>query len=142
MPDPDRVADLDVLTGRHRAAVARLADPGGELALERGAHRDGDPLVALVGLHEVRELLLVDLLVALEQLATALGLELLRRPAPDQVAVRLTVAEQRHLDEVLRLAVVDVDDHVLGDVDQTPRQVAGVRGPQSGVREALAGAVS
>ena len=33
------------------------------------------------------------------------------------------------------------DDHVLGDVDQAPGQVAGVGGAQRGVGEALAGAV-
>ena len=113
--------------------------PSSHLSEERTGTRDS--IVALVGLDHRGQLGLVDLLVALEQLATALGLELLRRQAPDQVLVRLAVLEQRHLDEVLRLAVGLVDDHVLGDVDQAPRQVARVGRPQRRVREALAGAV-
>ncbi len=51
------------------------------------------------------------------------------------------VVAQRRLDEVLRLAVVGADDHVLGDVDQAPGEIARVRGAQRGVGEALAGAV-
>ena len=39
------------------------------------------------------------------------------------------------------LQSVGADDHVLGDVDQAPGQVAGVRRAQRGVGEALAGAV-
>ena len=38
-------------------------------------------------------------------------------------------------------AVILPDDHVLGDVYQPPGQVAGIGGPESGVRQALAGAV-
>ena len=51
------------------------------------------------------------------------------------------LAVDRHLDEVLRLAVLGVDDHVLGDVDETTGQVTGVGGTQGGVREALTGTV-
>ena len=46
-----------------------------------------------------------------------------------------------HLDAELGAAIVLRDDAVLRHVDQTTRQVAGVRGLQRGVREALAGAV-
>ncbi len=46
-----------------------------------------------------------------------------------------------HLDVLLGAAVGLADDHVLGDVDQTPRQVAGVGGAQRGVGEALSRAV-
>ena len=49
--------------------------------------------------------------------------------------------EERQLDELLRLAVLLADDHVLRDVDETPRQVARVGGAQRRVGETLAGAV-
>ena len=46
-----------------------------------------------------------------------------------------------HLDVLLGAAVDLADDHVLGDVDETARQVAGVGGAQRGVGETLARAV-
>ena len=49
--------------------------------------------------------------------------------------------EERQLDELLRLAVLLTDDHVLRDVDETPRQVARVGGAERRVGEPLAGAV-
>ena len=62
------------------------------------------------------------------------------RPIRFVVQLAVVVAE-RHLDEVLGLAVLGADDHVLGDVDETPGQVAGVGRAQRRVGEALAGAV-
>ena len=47
--------------------------------------------------------------------------------------------EAEHRD-ALALAVLLAHDQLLGDVDQTTGQVAGVGGPQRGVDEALAGA--
>ena len=44
-------------------------------------------------------------------------------------------------DVLLGLAVLLADDHVLGDVDQAPGQVARVGGAQRRVRQALPGAV-
>ena len=43
--------------------------------------------------------------------------------------------------DVLGAAILLADDHVLGDVDETPRQVARVGRAERRVREALAGAV-
>src|SRR5215213_2448095 len=62
--DADRVADLGGLARGHRAAVAGLADARGRLALEDGAHRDGDALVVLAGerLGQLGEVLEQDLL--------------------------------------------------------------------------------
>src|SRR6201990_2602088 len=54
---------------------------------------------------------------------------------------RAGIDDGAHLDAELGAAVVLRDDAVLRDVDQTAGQVAGVRGLQRGVREALAGAV-
>ena len=138
--DPHRVADVDHRAGRGGDPVAGAADPRLGLALQRRSHRDH--LVLLERLGQLVELLGVDLLVSLQQLAAALGLELLRRQAADQVVVqRAVLLADRHLDVVLGLAVLDPHDHVLGDVDQPPRQVARVGGAQGGVGEALAGAV-
>ena len=65
-----------------------------------------------------------------------------RRDAPDETVVGLAVVlEHRHLDVLLGAAVGLADDHVLGDVDQTPGQVARVGGPQGRVGETLSGAV-
>ena len=57
----------------------------------------------------------------------------------DDLAAR--VDDGARLDAVERAAVDLRDDHVLRDVDETPRQVAGVRRLERGVRETLAGAV-
>ena len=139
--DPDRVADVDREAGRRGDAVAGAANAGFGLALERRADRDLDLLVAerLGDRFDVGQ---GDLLVALEQLATAFGLELFRRQAPDEVVVeRAVVLAQDHLDVVFGFAVLLAHDHVLGDVDQTPRQVAGVGRAQRRVGEALSGTV-
>ena len=139
--DPHRVAELDHRARRQGPAVAGLAHAGLELALEHRADGHRDLLVA-ERLGDLLELRHVDLLAALQQLATALGRELLRRDPADQVRVELAlVVAQRRLDEVLRLAVVRADDHVLSDVDQTPGQITRVGRPQRRVGEALAGAV-
>ena len=140
--DADRVPDLDEEAGRRHDAVALAANPGLGLALEHRADRDGRVVVVLEALGDVVDLGPVDLLVPLQQVTAALGRELLGGHATDQVRVELAaVAVERHLDVVLGLAVVDADDHVLGDVDQAPGQVARVRGAQRGVGEALPGAV-
>ena len=54
---------------------------------------------------------------------------------------RAGVDDRAHLDAAVGAAVLLRDDAVLRHVDQTPRQIAGVRGLQRGVGEALAGAV-
>ena len=65
-----------------------------------------------------------------------------RRSGPSRDLFRPSPATcERELDEVLRLAVVLADDHVLRHVDETPRQVARVGRAERGVGEALAGAV-
>ena len=144
--DSHRVADLRDLAGRERAAVARLANTGHRLALEHRANRDERLVAALVilaiGLDDGGKLGTVDLLALLDEHAPALGLEVGRRDAPEQVVVRLAVVlEDRHLDVLRGAAVGLADDHVLGDVDEPPRQVAGVGGAQSRVSESLASTV-
>ena len=74
--------------------------------------------------------------------AAALGGDLGRGEAPEQVVVdRAVLLEQRQLDEVLGAAVGLADDDVLRHVDETPRQVAGVRRTQGRVGQSLARAV-
>ncbi len=155
--DPDRVTDLRELAGRERAAVARLAHAGRRLALQHRTDRNVDD-VALVGvlgpgLDEIGELGPIDLLALLDDHPAALGRDLLRRDPPDQVVVRLARRPQppglridlelrhRHLDELLGAAVLLTDDHVLGDVDEAPGQIPGVRRTERRVRETLAGTV-
>ena len=66
-------------------------------------------------------------------------------PADDAVAQGLDhlarLDDRADVDAVHGAAVVLGDDHVLADVHQAPRQVAGVRRLQRGVGQALAGAV-
>ena len=73
--DPDRIADLGDVAGRHRPSVARLADAGRRLALEHRADRDRDDL-ALRGLlgerrDDVGRLGAIDLHTLLDDHATA-----------------------------------------------------------------------
>ena len=65
-----------------------------------------------------------------------------RGDPPDEVVVGLAaVLEDGHLDVFLGAAVGLADDHVLGDVDQSPRQVARVGGTQRRVGQTLSRAV-
>src|SRR5215213_6153512 len=141
--DADRVADLGGLAGGHRAAVARLADARGRLALEHGAHRDGDALLAGERLGQLGEVLEQDLLPGLhDDLAALLGPDLLRGEPAHEHLVGLAVGlEHRVVEVLLGPAVLGANDHVLGDVHQAAREVAGVGGAQRGVGQALAGAV-
>ena len=59
----------------------------------------------------------------------------------DEVALQTLLVEQRVLDELGGAAVLDTDDNVLGNVDETTRQVTGVGGVRRRVDEALTGAV-
>ncbi len=90
--------------------------------------------------------LLVDLLVAGDDDFAGLGMsDIGRRHAADdalrhgrQQAFLLRLA---YPDAVRRAAVLVGGDDVLGHVDEAAGKVAGVRSPQGGVRQALAGAV-
>src|SRR5690606_9384686 len=143
--DADRLADVDELSGRERTAVAGGADADRRLAGEHRAHLDGldagldervDQHVAHVGAGRghhgalgvdrvlgegAREHRVLDVLVAHQLVAD------LRRD-PD-------------LETLRRAAVVLTDDDILRDVDETTREVARVRGTQSGVGETLTGTV-
>src|SRR5947209_4952958 len=146
--DADRVADLRHLPGREERAVARLAHTRLSLALEHRAHRDDE---ALGGLAELLDDLAQardrDLLAPLgdERLAGLARRERLvdvgREHAGGDALVEPFRVEEGQLDEVLRLAVLLADDHVLRDVDETPRQIARVGRAERRVGQTLAGAV-
>ena len=101
-----------------------------------------DVVELVLGLDDVGQLGAVDLVALGDDLAAALGRDVAGRDAAEEVVVRLArLVVHGQLDELLGAAVGLADDHVLRDVDQTPRQVSGVGGTQGGVGEALAGAV-
>src|SRR4029078_3786845 len=77
----------------------------------------------------------------LEQHAAALGLDVTRGEAALERDVERTVAVERQLERIVSPAVLDPDDDILRDVDQTTGQVTRVGRTQGGVREALTGAV-
>ncbi len=146
--DADRVADLGGTARGEERPVAGAAHAELAAALEHRAHGDAEVLRRLLeplgDLAEPRERhLLAGLgqhrlagLSVLERLAQVGGEE----PAGDAL-VEAVRQDQRELDELRRAAVEVADDHVLRDVDETPRQVARVRRAERRVREALAGAV-
>ena len=144
--DTHGLADVDELTGRHRAAVAGRADADGRLAGEHRADLDlrdaaGEQLVegrvadvvtgvqhdVALGVHRVRR----------EVPRVHAGLDVLR---PHDLAVAVLLAD-RHHDAARGAAVGLADDDVLRHVHQTPGQVTRVGGPQRRVRQALPGTV-
>src|SRR3954453_17717758 len=134
--DAHRGADRHELAGRHRDAVAALADAGVGLALEHRADRDHQRRrVVARDLADLLNLGGRDQVVLVEQLL-ARDAQVLRREATDDARV-----VERHLDELLRAAVLLTHDHVLGHVHEAARQVARVGRAESRVGQALARAV-
>src|SRR5438094_833419 len=141
--DADGLAEVDEMAARQVAAVALHADPLARLA---GEHRaDLHPLEArlLDGGH----LGLVDLVVGLHDDGVGERVaNVLERDTPEHAIAEtlddLAALDQRgHLDAVERPAVLLRDDRVLRDVDETPREIAGVGRLQRGVGEPLPCAV-
>src|SRR5204862_7795291 len=62
------------------------------------------------------------------------------RPQATRLGIRLEF-RVRNVDVLSGAAILRPDDHVLGDIDQPPREIARVGRAQSSVRETLAGAV-
>src|SRR3954470_17203700 len=105
--DADRVADLGDDARGERAPVALLAHARGGAALEHRAHRDAHGVLALERLDQLGQLLAPDDLLALEQHAPALGLDLQRgRPAEEHLVRLAGRRAQRGLDVLLRAAVL------------------------------------
>ena len=147
--DADRVADLALLARGEEGAVTGPAHAVVAAALEHRADRQlrlaGNVFAeALDDLVEKRRRDQVTLggdlrlagLARRERLHHVVG----EHPRHDAL-VRALGDEDRELDVVLRLAVLLADDHVLGDVDETPRQVARVGRSERRIGETLARAV-
>ena len=137
------------LAGREERAVALAAHARLGLALEHRADGDREAVgevVTELG-HDLAEPRHLDLLALrgderLARLARGERLvDVLRDDPAGDGLVEALRQEERQLDVLLRLAVLLADDHVLRDVDETPREVARVGGAESRVGETLAGAV-
>src|SRR5215218_2886156 len=153
--DADRLADVDQPVVGQAAAVAQLAHPDLGVA---GQHRAAQHLLDAV-LDQQVDHLFADLGAGLEQdllplagrVHDVLGQDpgqglALDRARPDPLELALLARDRPldghgHGDAPLGAAVALADDHVLGDVDQPPGQVARVGRAQGGVGQALAGAV-
>src|SRR5690606_34101407 len=143
--DADRLADVDELARGERAPVALGARADARLAREdrahlglahAGGHRGVDEDVARVVAR-----LAHDVAVGVDQV----GREGTRVDARLHLRVTHELAREllgdRQGQAALGAAVLLADDDVLGHVHETTREVARVGGPQSGVRQTLAGAV-
>src|SRR5215207_58062 len=146
--DPDRVADLAHLAGGEEDAVAGAAHAVLAAALQHRPDRHGGLVDRLfetldeVGENRVRDERVLLGQPRLARLAGCQRLEhVLGEAAPEHALVDAVGQLKLQLDRVLGAAVLLADDHVLGDVDETPRQVARVGRAERGVGEALAGAV-
>ena len=141
--DADRLAVVDRRAAGEIAAVALAADAVDELAGQCRA----DLHFLDAGLVDGVDMGLLHQRAALDDHLAGGGIThvIAGRAAEDARAERghhgAGIDDGAHLDAELGAAVVLRDDAVLRDVDQTAGQVAGVRGLQRGVREALAGAV-
>src|SRR5439155_2978833 len=133
--DADGLADLDELSARQAAAVAGPADAVLGVASERRPHANAAHAGIGDGLRELQ----VDRLAALrDDLAGLVVLYVVRHePAEETIGERLDRADLVGVDEdaVLVSAILEADEDVLRDVDETPREVARVRGPDCRVGE-------
>src|SRR5436309_3515944 len=141
--DADGLAQLGQAAGAEVAAVAEHADAALGVAGEAGA--DAHALQARV-LDLLRELFddlgvgLHDDLVG-QRVPHVLGGDAAEDAVPQRLDDVAALDERGGLDVLHGAAVVLADDHVLGHVDQPPREIAGVGRLQRGVGQALAGAV-
>ena len=140
--DTDRFAELDHAAGAEVTAVAEDADAATGFAGEHGANLDALDAGSLDGRGEV----FGDFLVDVDDDLAFVVLDLLEGDAADDaVAQRLDdlagLDDGGDVDAFDGLAVALGDDDVLGHVDQTTGEVAGVSGFERGIGEALTRAV-
>ena len=141
--DADRLAHVHRRAAGKIAPVALRADAARHLA---GEHR-ADAKLLHAGrddrldfrLLEQRALLDDDLVRG--RIAHVLGSRAAENAAAERGDDRARIDDGAHVDAGRGAAILVRDDAVLRHVDQTPRQIAGVRGLERGVGEALAGAV-
>ena len=141
--DADRFAVVDRRAAGEIAAVALAADAVDEFAGQGRA----DLHFLDAGLLQRVDVALFHQGAALDHDLVGRGIaQILARGAAENTRRqrrnhRAGIDDGAHLDAELGAAIVGRDDAVLRHVDQTPRQVTGVRRLQRGVRETLAGAV-
>ena len=140
--DADCFAEFDEAARGKVAAVAENADAALGFAGEHGANLDALNAGSLDGRSEIFCNLLVDFhddrtLEVLDPLE--------RNAADDTVAQRFDdfagLDDRSNVDAFHRAAVMLADDDVLGHVNESTGQVAGVSGLQCGIRQALTCAV-
>ena len=140
--DADGFAEFDHAAGAEVAAIAEDADAAAGFAGEDGANLDALDAGGLDGGGQV----FGDFLVDVDDHAAFVVLDLLEGDAADDaVAERLDdlagFNDGRDVDAFDGFAVAFADDDVLGHVDETTGEVAGVSGFEGGIGEALARAV-
>ena len=140
--DAHRFAELDETAGAEVAAVAEDADAAAGFAGEHGADLDALDAGRLDGRGEV----FGDFLVDVDDDVALVVLDFFEGDAADDaVAQRLDdlagLNDRGDVDAFDGLAVALGDDDVLGHVDQTTGEVAGVSGFERGIGEALTRAV-
>src|SRR5487761_433873 len=138
--DAHRFTDLDDLAGGQVAAVARAADALAGLANEHGTHLDGDSCRDRLARR------IVTYRRSRGDQHLAVDHDVLRGdaagdPLEYRIALSALRADVANPDSVGGTAVLFAHDDVLGDVDETPRQIARVGGAEGGVCETFAGAV-
>src|SRR5579885_2126365 len=135
-------AKLDHAAGREVAPIAKRANTATGLARE---HRANLHALDTGSLHLVREVF-GNLLVDLDNHVALEVLDLVERHAANNaVAERLDFDagfdDRLDVDAVRGAAIALIDDDVLGHVNETASQVAGVGGLERGIRQAFARAV-
>src|SRR5256886_5910826 len=138
--DAHRLADLNDLAGGQVPAVAGAADALARLSHEHRPHLDRD-----AGLDDLACVFVSDRGACRHQDLAVDGDVLSRHPPGDLLVYGLVAcalgADLANPDAVGGSAVLFTHYHVLRDVDEPARQVAGVGGPESSVGQTLARAV-
>src|SRR5579863_4165010 len=135
-------AKFDEPSGRQVAAVAHHADAALRFAGQHGTDFHSLNAGRLNGSREV----FGDFLVDIDHNVAVIVFDFFERNAAhDAIAQRFDdfagFDDSLHVDAVDGAAVVLADDYVLGNIDQTPREVAGIGRLQRRVSQTLAGAV-
>ena len=136
----NRLTEVDDLATREIAAVALTADPKWNLA---GQHRSDQDLLD-TRIVDALDLILVEFRAGFDQhvvgdrVANVFQCYAAENALADQLDDLAPLDQRACLDSVRRPAVELANNHVLGDVDEAPGQVARIRSLERRVRQALA----